>query len=72
MEVIWIIIGIIIGLAISIAGFFFRSIGALRIDKSDPTDKPYMFLEIKRGIGDITRRKFVVLRVKREDFIPHE
>lgn len=72
MEVIWIIIGVIIGFAISIAGFFFHSIGALRIDKSDPTDKPYMFLEIKRGIGDISRRKFVVLRVKQEDFIPHE
>lgn len=72
MEVILIIIGIVIGLAISITGFFFCSIGALRIDKSDPADKPYMFLEIKRGVGDISRRKFVVLRVKRKDFIPHE
>lgn len=72
MEVVWIIVGFVIGFTISIAGFFFLSIGALRIDKSDPTDKPYMFLEIKRSVGDISKRKFVVLRVKREDFIPHE
>lgn len=72
MEIVYIIIGAVIGLAITVAGLFFCSIGALRIDRSDPTDKPYMFLEIKKGVGDISRRKFVVLRVKCEDFIPHE
>lgn len=72
MEVIYIVIGIVIGLAISVAGLFFCSIGALRIDQSDPTDKPYMFLEIKKGVDNITRRKFVVLKVRREDFIPHK
>lgn len=72
MEVIYIIIGIVTGLAVSLAGLFFCSIGALRIDQSDPTDKPYMFLEIKKGTGDISKRKFVVLRVRREDFIPHK
>lgn len=72
MEMVYIVIGVVIGLAITIAGLLFCSIGALRIDRSDPTDNPYMFLEIKKGVGDISRRKFVVLRVKREDFIPHK
>lgn len=72
MEVIWIFVGIVIGLAISLAGLLFKSVGSLRIDKSDPSEAPYIFLELKKGIGDISRKKFVILQVKEEDFIPHE
>ena len=71
MEVIGIIIGIVIGLAISIVSFFLRSIGALRIDHSDE-DGPYLFLELKKGVRDISNRKMVVLMVRREDFLPHK
>nr|DAJ53954.1 MAG TPA: Protein of unknown function (DUF1514) [Caudoviricetes sp.] len=71
MEVIWIIIGIVIGLAISIVSFLLQSIGALRIDHSDE-DGPYLFLELKKGVRDISNRKIVVLTVRREDFLPHK
>ncbi len=72
MEVILVLTGIVLGLAISASINKFHAIGVLRIDKSDPTDSPYIFLEIKKDIGDIERKKCVVLKVKREDFIPHE
>lgn len=72
MEVILILTGVVVGLTISAIINKTRSVGTLRIDKSDPTDAPYMFLEIKRGVGDISRKKSVTLEVKREDFIPHE
>lgn len=72
MEIILVLAGVVLGLIISAIICKTRSVGTLRIDNSDPTDAPYMFLEIKKGIGDISRKKSVVLKVKREDFIPHE
>lgn len=72
MEIILILAGVVAGLLISGIINKTRSVGTLRIDKSDPSDAPYMFLEIKKGVGDISRKKSVVLQVKQEDFIPHE
>ena len=57
MEVIYILIGILIGF--------------LRIDRSDP-DGPYLFLELKKSVNEIMTQKTVLLEVKRENFIPHE
>lgn len=59
---------------ISICSMVYRAyhVGTLRIDKSDPDDKPYMFLELDKGIGDISSKKHVILKVKRENFIPHK
>lgn len=72
MEIICIAVGIIIGLTISIVGLLFKSTGFLRIDRSDPMDAPYMFLEINKDVGDISKKKFVILQVKEENFISHE
>ncbi len=68
MELILLAAGITIGIAMS---FIFRkrkAVGILRIDKSD-SDGPYLFLEIKQGIGDIATRKTVLLEVKQENFL---
>ena len=72
MEVILIIAGIAIGLIIAAIRNEFRYVGSLRIDKSDPTENPYLFLEIDEGVRDISNRKYIILRVKREDFIPRK
>ena len=72
MEVILVLAGVVLGLIISAVIRKTHLVGTLRIDNSDPTDAPYMFLEIRKGVGDISRKKTVVLKVKREDFIPHE
>lgn len=71
MEVIYVIIGILIGfVGVSIIRRK-QPVGFLRIDKSDP-DGPYLFLELKKNINEIITQKTVLLEVKREDFIPHK
>ena len=77
------IIGLAVGILIGFITLYFplkaaffkhRSIGDLRVDQSDPSDTPYLFLELDAGtnVNTIVRSKCVVFRVKLEDFIPHE
>lgn len=47
-------------------------IGSLRVDHSDRQDEPYLFLEANGEVADISKRKWVVLMVHTEDFIPHD
>ena len=50
-----------------------KSIGYLRVDHSDPSDAPFLFLELEGiDIPTICKQREVILKVKREDFIPHE
>lgn len=49
-----------------------KPIGNLRVDRSDPTEPPYLFLELETDISTICAKKSVSLKVKREDFLPHE
>lgn len=69
------IIGLIIGLFVMFAILFpilmvFRyrgkPIGDIRVDKSDPIDGPYLFLELdpQEGVGSIINKKQVSFRVK--------
>lgn len=70
--VISIIIGIIIGAVATCMIFGAFSAGSLRVDHSIPEDEPYLFLELTRNVSTILRKKFVVLKVRAEDFIPHK
>ncbi len=71
MEIVYVIIGIVIGFAVSFIICRKRPVGFLRIDKSD-SDGPYLFLELKKSVNEIIAQKIVLLEVKREDFIPHK
>lgn len=71
MEVIYVVIGILIGFVVSSIIRRKHPIGFLRIDKSD-SDGPYLFLELKKSIDEIISQRTVLLEVKREDFIPHK
>ncbi len=71
MEVIYVVIGILIGFIGASVIRRKHPVGFLRIDKSDP-DGPYLFLELKKSISEIVTQKTVLLEVKREDFIPHK
>lgn len=64
-------IGIVIGIIFSRIVFRFISIGNLQVDHSDP-DGPFLFLELSKRIESVVRKKYVVMRVKEKDFIPHE
>ena len=64
-------IGIVIGIIFSRMVFRFILIGNLRVDHSD-SDGPFLFLELSKRIEAVVRKKYVVMRVKEKDFIPHE
>jgi hypothetical protein len=48
--------------------------GVLQIDRSEPNEPPYPFLRISRdnSIEELSRRKYVLLEVKNENFISQE
>ena len=67
-------VGVFIGLGISMAivlvmiGTWY--IGDLREDRSSDDERPYYFMEIGKGAsGRMRRNRFVLLRVKRENYI---
>ena len=73
------IAGIIFGavillIAFKISGRIRKPIGDLRVDRSDPRDAPLLFLELNKDTNAhaIVDKKFVTLRVKLENFLPHE
>lgn len=70
--IIAVIIGAIVGICITLLIFSTISAGNLRVDQSIPEDEPYLFLELTRNVSTILRKKFVVLKVRAEDFIPHK
>lgn len=64
-------IGVVVGCILVNIVQRIKSVGALRIDTSDP-DGPYMFLELDKGIDTISSKKYVLLRVKLRNYIPHK
>lgn len=72
----WLIIafgvGVITGCVITTMVLRSRAIGYMRVDRSDPDDGPYLFLELKRDVSDICSKKYVTCEVKVENFISHK
>lgn len=50
-----------------------RSIGHLRIDRSEPDEPPRPFLEVTKGatLESIARENFVILKVINENYLSH-
>lgn len=65
-------VGAFMGYILSITVLRSRSIGTLRIDRSDPTDGPYLFLELERDVGYVSRERYVTFKVSNESYISHE
>lgn len=68
------IIGFAIGFVAACLGVLRLKVGVLQIDRSDPTDPPYPFLRISKdnSIEELSKRKFVLLEVRNENFISQE
>lgn len=66
------IAGILIGSLVTNAIFQRAKVGTLRVDSSDPEDGPYMFLEIDKGVGDITSKRCVLLKVSLDSYLPRK
>ena len=56
MDWLIVFIGIVIGAVVTAYVFCRNFVGTLRVDQSDPTDAPYLLLEIEKGMGDISRK----------------
>ena len=72
-----IVISFIFGIVISllVAHYVFRpkQIGSLRIDRSDPDDGPYLFLELEPGgIYKLQHSKYILLKVEERDYISRD
>lgn len=65
-------IGILIGVLFGVVLSRRRPLGNLRVDRSDPTSEPLLFLELDTDVRTIMRKKRVVFKVRVEDFLPHE
>lgn len=72
MEIIIALVSIVIGFAIGRILPRERPIGDLRVDQSDPTSAPCLFLELGTDVQTIMRKKRVTFGVKVEDFLPHK
>lgn len=67
-----ILIGIFVGTERMRKAVEERSVGNLRIDRSEPDEPPRPFLEVKDAtIETIARQKFVILKVINENYLSH-
>lgn len=64
------LIGVLVGSVITQIILRKRHIGYLRIDNSDPSDNPYIFLELTKPMDVIYTKQYVTLEVKVKDYIP--
>ena len=72
MEIEIALVAIVIGFVISRVLPRERPLGDLRVDRSDPTCEPYLFLELGPDVYAIMRRKHVTFRVKVENLLSHD
>lgn len=66
------LVGVLIGTILYTIAIKTASVGTLRIDQSDPEDSPYLFLELKKNVNNIASNKYVIMKVKRENYISHD
>lgn len=70
--IIGILIGAVIGVVITGMVIYIHIVGTLRIDHSDPMENPYLFLELSKRLEAVTKKKYVVLRVNKKNYISHK
>ena len=72
MEVLLVLLGFVGGMAFFLICLAARSIGTLRIDQSDPTEPPYLFLDLDKPVESIVKEKYVLFRVIKKNFISQD
>ena len=71
MLAVGILIGFLVGFFCACYGVAKMKIGDLRIDNSDP-EETYMFLELEKGVGDISKKRIVLLKVNPTNYISQD
>ena len=69
MEVLLVLLGFVGGMVFFLIYLAARSIGTLRVDQSDPTEQPYLFLELDKPVESVINEKYVLFRVIKKNFI---
>lgn len=72
MEIVIALVSIFIGIVIGWFAHRGKPLGDLRVDRSDPTSEPLLFLELNTDVRNIMKKRHVIFRVKIENFLPHE
>ena len=72
LEVLLVLLGFVGGMTVFLICLAARSIGTLRIDQSDPTEQPYLFLELGKPVESVINKKYVVFRVNKKNFISQD
>lgn len=68
--VVSVLIGVFIGITRMKKAIEERSVGHLRIDRTEPDERPKAFLEIMgTTIDSISQKNYVVLKVVNEDYL---
>ena len=72
LEVLLVLLGFVGGMAFFLICLAVRSIRTLRVDQSDPTEQPYLFLELDKPVESVINKKYVVFRVNKKNFISQD
>ena len=72
LEVLLILLGFVVGIVSFLIYLIVRSVGTLRVHQSDPTEQPYLFLELDKPVETVINKKYVIFRVSQKNFISQE
>ena len=64
--------GFLVGAVAASVFIYAKAIGSLRVDHSDPSEPPYLFLEVEKNPDALQHGRLVVLRIRKENLISHE
>jgi hypothetical protein len=65
-------LGFVVGSIVTTIVFRRKAVGALRVDHSDPSEPPYLFLELSSDLGSVIRKRHVTLNVDVKNYISHK
>ena len=72
LEVLLVLLGFVGGMTVFLICLATKSIGTLRVDQSDPTEQPYLFLELDKPVESVINEKYVIFRVNKKNFISQD
>ena len=72
IEVLLVLLGFVGGMTVFLICLATRSIGTLRVDQSDPTEQPYLILELDKPVESVINEKYVLFKVIKKNFISQD
>ncbi len=57
------VLGMLVGFILTVIATRVKAVGHLHINKSDPEDGPYVFLELTSDLNCLAKKDYVILKV---------